>query len=247
MAGRRAPSVAERPPGLRRVEPTRRTPRLRRTLLGLALLLLLAPTALIAAYRVVPPPVTPLMLIRLAEGDGLRRHWVPLERISPHLAQAVVAGEDNLFCRHAGFDWKALRGQVEAALAGERARGASTITMQTAKNILLWPGRDLARKALEAWLTPQLELLWGKRRIVEVYLNAAEMGRGIFGAEAAAQAYFGKPAEALTKREAARLAAILPNPREWSPVAPAGSFVEGRARTLAARIDQLGPLLDCVQ
>jgi monofunctional glycosyltransferase len=118
--------------------------------------------------------------------------------------------------------------------------------MQTAKNILLWPGRDPARKLLEAWLTPQLEVLWGKRRIIEVYLNVAEMGRGVFGAEAAAQAYFSKPAAALSRREAALLAAILPNPRQRSPVQPT-AFVDRRARTLVTRIDQLGPLLDCVR
>ena len=161
-------------------------------------------------------------------------------------AQAMYAAEDNLFCRHSGFDWEALKGEITGALAGGRPRGASTISMQTAKNILLWPGRDVLRKALEVWLTPQIELLWGKRRIIEVYLNVAEMGRGVFGAEAAARTHFGKPAEALTRREAALLAAILPNPRERSPVGPS-PFVDRRARTLATRIEQLGPLLDCLR
>lgn len=212
-----------------------------RTLLVLALL----PTLLILVYRVVPPPITPLMLLRLAEGEGLAKAWRPLDAISPQLARAAIAAEDNHFCRHAGFHWEALRGEIDRALAGERARGASTITMQTAKNLLLWPGRDPVRKVLEALITPQLELLWGKRRIIEVYLNIAEMGPGIYGAEAAAEAYFGKPAGHLTRREAARLAAILPNPRIWSPRRPS-RYIEQRAGIIERRMGQLGPLLDCV-
>lgn len=212
-----------------------------RTLLLLALL----PTLLILVYRVVPPPITPLMLLRLAEGEGLAKAWRPLDAISPQLARAVIAAEDNHFCRHAGFHWEALRGEIDRALAGERARGASTITMQTAKNLLLWPGRDPVRKVLEALITPQLELLWGKRRIIEAYLNIAEMGPGIYGAEAAAEAHFGKPAGRLTRREAARLAAILPNPRVWSPRRPS-RYIEQRAGIIERRMGQLGPLLDCV-
>jgi monofunctional biosynthetic peptidoglycan transglycosylase len=185
------------------------------------------------------------MVIRLIEGEGLRRQWVPLEEIAPVLPQAVVAAEDNRFCEHVGFDWQELQGQIDALRAGEPARGASTITMQTAKNLFLWPGRNLLRKGLEAWLTPQIELLWPKRRIVEVYLNVAELGPGIYGAEAAAQAHFGKPASALSRQEAALLAAILPNPRMWSPSRPT-PYLEQRARTIRSRIEQLGPMLACV-
>jgi monofunctional glycosyltransferase len=133
---------------------------------------------------------------------------------------------------------------VELALQGERARGASTITQQTAKNVLLWGGRDPLRKLLEAWLAPQLELLWGKRRILEVYLNVIETGPGLYGAEAAARAFFGKPAAGLTRREAALIAAVLPNPLRWSPAEPT-RYIQGRARTIEARVGQLGPLLDC--
>ena len=118
--------------------------------------------------------------------------------------------------------------------------------MQTAKNLFLWPGRDLVRKALEAWFTPQIELLWPKRRIIEVYLNIAEFGPGIYGAEAAARTYFGKSAGELGKREAALLAAVLPNPRSWSPARPT-KYLQRRARTIRTRIDQLGPMLDCVR
>jgi monofunctional glycosyltransferase len=207
---------------------------------------LLVPPALLLVYRFLPVPITPLMVIRLVEGQGLDKAWRSLEAIAPALPQAVVAAEDNRFCQHAGFDWRELEGQIEALLAGGRPRGASTITMQTAKNLFLWPGRDLARKALEAWLTPQIELLWPKRRIVEVYLNIAEFGPGIYGAEAAARVYFGKSARGLNAREAALLAAVLPSPRDWSPRRPT-EYLRGRARTIRTRIDQLGPMLDCVR
>jgi monofunctional biosynthetic peptidoglycan transglycosylase len=193
-----------------------------------------------------PVPLTPLMVIRLLEGEGLQKRWVALDEIAPILPQAAVAAEDNRFCEHSGFDWEELEGQIDAWLAGERPRGASTITMQTAKNLFLWPGRDFVRKALEAWLTPQIELLWPKRRIMEVYLNIAELGPGIYGAEAAARAYFGRPASALSAEQASLLAAILPSPREWSPVRPT-DYLLGRARTIRTRIGQLGAMLDCLR
>lgn len=186
------------------------------------------------------------MLVRLVEGYGLDKSWRSLEGISPYLPQAVIASEDNRFCTHFGFDWKELGGQIDRAMAGKTTRGASTISMQVAKNVLLWPGRDVLRKLLEVPLTPQLELFWGKRRIMEVYLNVAEMGPGIYGAEAAAQAYFGKPASRLTQREAALIAATLPNPLYWSPARPT-SHLRQRARVIERRIGQLGPLLDCVR
>jgi monofunctional biosynthetic peptidoglycan transglycosylase len=213
-----------------------------RVLLALALL----PTALILIYRFVPPPVTLLMLVRLVEGEGLDKSWRPLAHISPQLPQAVIAAEDNRFCEHFGFDWKELGGQIGRAFEGRSTRGASTISMQVAKNVLLWPGRDPVRKLLEVPITPQLELIWGKRRIIEVYLNVAEMGPGIYGAEASAQAYFGKPASDLTRREAALIAAVLPNPRLWSPRRPT-AYISKRARVIERRMGQLGPLLDCVR
>ena len=184
----------------------RRLRGLRRFLLIGLLTVLLVPPGLLLVYRFLPVPLTPLMVIRLVEGEGLRKHWVSLDQVAPVLPQAVVAAEDNRFCEHVGFDWRELEGQVDALLAGEQARGASTITMQTAKNLFLWPDRSLVRKAFEAWLTPQIELLWPKRRIMEVYLNIAELGPGIYGAEAAAQAYFGKSASNMSAREAALLA-----------------------------------------
>lgn len=211
-----------------------------------ALALLLLPTALVLLFRFVPPPATPLMLVRLAQGEGLEKDWVPLDSISPHLPRAVIAAEDNWFCEHGGIDWPALRHELRRAWAGEHARGASTISMQTTKNVLLWPGRDLVRKLLEAALTPQLELLWGKRRIMEVYLNVAETGPGLYGAEAAARRFFKKPASALTRHEAALIAAVLPNPRRWSPQRPT-RYIQARAHTIERRMGQLGPLLDCVR
>jgi monofunctional glycosyltransferase len=218
--------------------------RIRRSLLWTLLLVLLLPAAVLLVFRFVPVPLTPLMVIRLIEGEPLHQDWVPLAQIAPALRQAVVAAEDNRFCEHRGFDWTAL-GEVLAELRSNgRPRGASTITMQTAKNLFLWPDRSVLRKGLEAWLTPQIELIWDKRRILEVYLNIVEMGPGIYGAQAAAARHFGKPAADLGRLEASLLAAVLPNPRMWSPAAPT-DYILGRARTIRTRIDQLGPLLAC--
>lgn len=219
-------------------------PFLRRWLGRLALVLLVLPPVVLLVFRFVDPPLTPLMAIRWLQGYGLDHRPVPLGAVAPALRRAVIAGEDNLFCRHWGFDWRALGEEIETALDGGRPRGASTITMQTAKNVLLWPGRDPVRKLLEAWLTPQVELLWSKRRILEVYLGVAELGPGIYGAEAAAQHWFKKPASWLTEREAARLAAILPAPTRWSPVRPSPA-VARRAALIERRMGQLGPLLAC--
>ncbi|MDO9502914.1 monofunctional biosynthetic peptidoglycan transglycosylase [Falsiroseomonas sp.] len=209
------------------------------------LVALLAPPGLILAYRFIPPPVTPLMLIRAAQGHGLQRDWVPFAAMAPALARSVIAAEDNLFCRQAlGFDFGALREQFRAWQAGDRPRGASTITMQTAKNLLLWPGRDPLRKAVEAWLTPQVALLWPRQRVLEVYLNIVEFGPGVYGAEAAAQSFFNKPAARLTAQEAALLAAVLPSPLTWSAAEPTPSLRQ-RAAIIERRVGQLGPLLDC--
>ncbi|MEA2741539.1 MAG: monofunctional glycosyltransferase [Acetobacteraceae bacterium] len=209
--------------------------------------LLLVPLSLILLFRFLPPPITPLMLVRLAEGYSLHHDWVPYARISPYLAEAVVASEDNLFCRERlGFDVDALAGQVTAWNQGERPRGASTITMQTARNLLLWPGRDPVRKVIEAWLTPQIALLWPKQRVLEVYLNIIEFGPGIYGAEAAAQQFFGRSAATLTRDEAVRLAVILPDPLHWDAAHPT-AYQRQRDETITRRSEQLGPLLDCTK
>lgn len=219
---------------------------LRRLALTTAAIALIAPPCLILLYRFVPPPITPLMVIRLTEGEGLERDWQPLRAISADLVGAVIASEDNRFCEHWGFDFEAIEDAIEEHRNGARLRGASTLSMQTAKNLFLWPGRSFMRKAMEAYLTVQLEAFWPKRRILEVYLNVAEWGPGLYGAGAAASRHFGRPAADLTRQQAALLAVVLPNPRGRSPVAP-GEALRNRAATVARRIDQIGPLLDCVQ
>jgi monofunctional glycosyltransferase len=213
----------------------------------IVLALLLGPVVMIVIFRFVPVPITPLMVVRLAQGYELHHDWVPYNRISPDLVHAVVASEDNFFCRQRmGFDEDALVEQLKAWWDGERPRGASTITMQTARNLLLWPGRDIIRKAIEAWLTPQIALFWPKRRVLEVYLNSVEFGPGIYGAEAAARHYFNRPAAKLSTDQALRLAVILPAPLEWSAVRP-GPYVLERTGVIRRRIEQIEPLLDCTQ
>lgn len=197
-----------------------------------ALLLLAVFPASVAwavAYRAIDPPLTPLMLIRDYQGEGRDFRWVPLGEIAPTLTRAVITAEDQKFCRHSGFDREALADAWQAYQDGVRAKGASTITMQTAKNLFLWPARSIVRKAAEAYFTVLLELFWPKRRILEAYLNVAEFGPGIYGAEAAARRFFGKPASALSATEAARLAAVLPNPRVYSAGAPSAYVLERSA------------------
>ncbi|MCX7929626.1 MAG: monofunctional biosynthetic peptidoglycan transglycosylase [Chlorobi bacterium] len=178
----------------------------------------------VLTYAIVRPPVTPVMIIAVAEDlidggkwYGLEKRWVPLEQISPHLVRAVIAAEDTRFFEHRGFDWDAIdkAQELNERYRGRKLYGASTISMQTAKNTFLWHGRNYFRKALEAYFTVLIETLWGKRRIVEVYLNVVEFAPGVYGAEAAAQRYWNKSAAALTASEAASMAAVLPNPRRW--------------------------------
>lgn len=206
-----------------------------RLLPWLALALALAPLGGVLVHAVVPPPVTLLMLTRLAEGEGLDYRWRPLSRISPWLAEAVIAAEDARFCRHAGFDFEAIERAMEANRRGRRLRGGSTISQQTAKNVFLWPGRGWVRKGLEAGYTVLIEAVWPKRRILEVYLNVAEWGPGVYGAEAAARRWFGKGADELSAAEAARLAAILPSPRRYDAARP-GPYVRRRARQILANM-----------
>ena len=204
----------------------------RALLLGAAAFFLIS-TFLVALYGAVAPPATPLMLIRAAQGDDLRRDWKPYAEISPHLIRAVIAAEDARFCKHVGFDWREIDKAWTAFQRGRRLRGASTITMQTAKNLFLWPGRSYLRKGLEVYFTLLLELVLDKQRIIELYVNVAEWGRGIYGAEAAARAYFRKSAAGLTRREAALLAAVLPNPRRWAADRPTAAIVRKTATILA--------------
>lgn len=188
---------------------------------------------LIALYRVVNPPLTPLMLIRAAEGEPRQQTWVPLSQISPWLPRAIIASEDQRFCRHYGFDFEEIAAALARYRETGRLRGASTISQQTAKNLLLGPWHSFIRKGVEAYITVWLELLWPKSRILEVYLNVIELGRGVYGAEAAAETHFHRHAATLTPHEAALLAAILPNPRRFSADHPS-PYVEERARQIEA-------------
>ncbi len=212
--------------------------RIRKWALGVVLavfgLVVVLPVAFVLIFRVVPPPFTPLMVIRLIEGESMERAWTPLDDVSPFVVPAVLAAEDARFCLHNGVDWHEFRQALSDYLGDGRLRGASTVSMQTAKNVFLWPGRSLLRKGLEAYLTAMIELLWPKRRIVEVYLNVAEWAPGIYGIEAAARHHFGKPAYALTEWEASLLAAVLPNPRRWSAARPSG-YIRGKAATIQVR------------
>ncbi|MGJ8558653.1 MAG: monofunctional biosynthetic peptidoglycan transglycosylase [Litorimonas sp.] len=205
---------------------------IRYSVLGLAILFL-AVHLMGLGHALLPVKGTWNMMLR-PDGTDLRRDGVPIERISPHLINAVIAAEDSRFCQHVGIDFNAITDAMADNQSGGRRRGGSTITQQTAKNVFLWNGGGYARKAVEAWLTLYIDTVWTKRRIMEVYLNVAEWGDGIFGAEAAAQARFGKSASELTPREAALLAAVLPSPNKWR-VNPPGSYVQGRARTLQQR------------
>lgn len=194
-------------------------------------------------YRFLPVPFTPLMGIRALEGqhqkNGFQHNWVALDNISPHLVQAVIAAEDNRFESHYGFDLQALQKAYKRNQKNKKRKlGGSTISMQTAKNAFLWPGRNYLRKGLEAYFTIMIELCWGKKRIMEVYLNSIEMGPGIYGAEAAAQFYFKKPASRLSKREASLIAAILPAPRKRNP-AKASGYVSSRAEKIRRVMEQL--------
>jgi monofunctional biosynthetic peptidoglycan transglycosylase len=210
--------------------------------------LLLWPLVLLGLLLIVwqfVPPYSTLMLWSGLTGQGMDRRWVPLERISPHLVSAVIHAEDARFCAHAGVDWAAL-GEVLEDEDGP-SRGASTITMQTAKNLFLWQG-PLAylRKGLEIPLALVIDIVWSKRRIIEVYLNTAEWGPGIFGAEAAARHHFGKPAAALTPLEAARLAVALPNPIVRNPARP-GPGLARRAGIIAGRLAGNATVANCMR
>ncbi len=220
--------------------PSRRS--IGRTLWSVVLVVLLLvlgiPVVAVALYRLVPPPVTPLMLIRAAAGAPIRQRWVSLTQISPWLVRAVVGSEDARFCLHHGFDFEEINAALERFRAGGKLRGASTISQQTAKNILLWPGGGFLRKGVEAYITGLLELGWPKSRILEVYLNVIEWGDGVYGAEQAALTHFHKPASTLTRREAALLAAILPNPRLLSVERPS-RYIEERVATIEARMTQV--------
>ncbi len=213
--------------------------------LGAGLLVLgLCLGALIALYRFVPP-ISTLMIGRTLLGRDVVRVWVPLEAISVNLQSASIMSEDARFCRHRGVDWSALGDELQRNSLTDRSRGASTIAMQTAKNLFLWPARSFVRKGIEIPIALTLGVAWPKRRILEVYLNIAEWGEGIFGAEAAARHYFGKSAANLSAREAALLATALPNPLRRDPRRP-GARHRALANRILERSRDAAPWLDCL-
>ncbi len=206
--------------------------RLLRRLLKAALVFVAASVLWVGLYRFVPPPFTFTMLGDAIGGRGVAKSWMPLARIDPDMARAAIAGEDGRFCAHHGFDFKAMASAAYRNEKGGRIRGGSTISQQTAKNAFLFQGGGYARKAVEAYFTVLIEALWGKRRIMEVYLNIAETGIGTYGVDAAAQRYFGHDANRLTPTEAGRIAAVLPLPKKRAAIDPHG-FVRRHGNVLA--------------
>ncbi|MGG7518286.1 monofunctional biosynthetic peptidoglycan transglycosylase [Allorhizobium undicola] len=217
--------------------------RIGKILLGLALL----PLVLMILYR--PSfvhPVSTLMLADLALLQGYDRQWVPLDNISPNLIRSVLMSEDGQFCSHNGVDWVQMRSVIDDALDGEPTRGASTITMQTVKNLFLWNSRSFVRKGLEVPMALAADLVWPKRRILEIYLNVAEWGPGIYGIEAAAQHYFKVPAARLTSRQASLLAVVLPNPITRNAARP-GTGLRRLAGTVQGRARNAAPYVACIE
>ena len=187
---------------------------------------------LVVAFKWLPVPITATMVM---DGNGITKDWEPLADIDRNMARAAIAAEDSKFCSHSGFDTEAIEKAIENNAKGGRIRGGSTISQQTAKNVFLWQGGGYFRKGLEAWFTFWIENVWGKRRIMEVYLNVAETGIGTYGAEAGAQRYFNKSAATLTPLEAARMAAALPLPKKRAVQNPSG-WLRRHGNTVAARI-----------
>nr|WP_199075843.1 monofunctional biosynthetic peptidoglycan transglycosylase [Pedobacter sp. ASV19] len=201
----------------------------------------------VLAYRFINPPITLLMIERNIErktaGKTFKtdKKWMRFEDISDNMKRAAVSAEDQLFLKHMGFDIKAIEKAYESNEKGKKVKGGSTISQQTAKNVFLWPGRSWIRKGFEAYFTLLIEMLWSKERILEVYLNVIEMGDGIYGAEAASQAYYGKSCGSLSRAEAALIAACFPNPLRWTPAHPT-RYIQHRQYLIMRNMRRLGPL-----
>ena len=193
----------------------------------------------VLAYRFVPPPITATMAGDLIGGRGLAKDWMSLDELDRDMVRAAIAAEDSKFCQHSGFDWDAIQDAAKRNASGGRIRGGSTISQQTAKNVFLWQGGGYFRKGLEAYFTFLIETVWGKRRIMEVYLNVAETGIGTYGANAGSMRYFGHDASAMSATEAARIAAVLPLPKKRGAIAPKG-FTRRYGNSIAARIGVVG-------
>jgi monofunctional glycosyltransferase len=244
------PRRTERPEALALLKPRRK----RRSglrwvgrVLGALVILALLPLALTLLYRLpaVPAPST-LMMRDAVTLQGYDRRWVPIDQMGTAIIHSVMMSEDGQFCAHNGVDWPALNAVIEDAMSGERTRGASTITMQTAKNLFLWHGRSMIRKGIEVPLSLYLDAVLPKRRIMEIYLNIAEWGPNIYGVEAAAQHHFGRSARDLSARQAALLAVTLPNPRHRNPANP-GQGLSRLAGTIEARANQAGAYVSCLR
>jgi monofunctional biosynthetic peptidoglycan transglycosylase len=216
-----------------------------RWLTRLFLLLALVLTGLIIAYRFVTP-VSTIMLARMILHEKIDRIPEPLDAMSPHLIAALITSEDARFCIHHGVDWGALREVIDQAGEDGPSRGASTITMQVARNLFLWPSRSYIRKGLEIPLALLLDFVWPKRRILEIYLNIAEWGNGIFGAEAASEVYFHKHARDLDRRQSALLVGVLPDPHDRDPRHPNRALLF-HARVVTSRLQHAAPFLSCLR
>jgi monofunctional glycosyltransferase len=204
------------------------------------IIMFIAQLVYIILLRWVDPPLTTTQLISWIGGNGLTRDYVPLNSISPNARLAIIASEDQLFPYHNGFDYKSIQKAMKENKKSRRVRGASTLSQQVAKNVFLWQGRSWLRKGLEVYFTFMIEIMWGKRRILEVYLNVSEMGKGVFGVEAAARKYFRKPAAKLTINESAMIASCLPNPKKYT-VKPLSNYVAKRYPQIVVQMNNLRP------
>lgn len=217
---------------------------IRKAVLRLLLFFFLSTILAVVAYRYVPVYATPLMVIRCFEQKNagepltLRHHWVSLDEMSIYMPVAVMASEDQRFLSHHGFDFDAIEKAAQRNRRGQKTYGASTISQQTAKNVFLWPGRSWVRKGLEAYFTVLIEAVWGKERIMEVYLNSIEMGAGIYGVSAVAEAHFGKSAADLSRGDCALIAATLPNPLRYSSLSPNG-YMRKRQRWIEGQMKNI--------
>lgn len=215
--------------------------RLWRIVKGTALVLFISQFLYIILLKWFDPPITITQLQNWISGNGMKRDYVDFNEISYHAKLAVISSEDQKFPDHDGFDWKSIEKAMKynKEKPGRTVRGASTISQQVAKNVFLWQGRSWLRKGLEAYFTKMIEWVWGKKRILEVYLNVIEMGEGIFGIEAASQQYFNKPALMLTRKEAAMIAACLPNPRVYRVKTPTHSYIKTRCGQIMRQMNNL--------
>ncbi|MDO7842852.1 monofunctional biosynthetic peptidoglycan transglycosylase [Sphingomonas immobilis] len=204
-------------------------------IIKLVLAFLILSVLMVVVYRFVPPPITWTMIGDMVGGHGVTKQWMPISQIDPDMPRAAIAGEDARFCSHHGFDWAGIANAYRRNEQGGKIRGGSTISQQTAKNVFLFQGGGYARKALEAYFTVLIETIWGKRRIMEVYLNVAETGIGTYGVNAGSLRYFGHDASQMTPSEAGRIAAVLPLPKKRAAIAPHG-FVRRHGNAISRRV-----------